>query len=64
MIPHDMEQHDVSAQFVVCLKNDGYAASLEVCKIDRVLPDAGAAKHALLRVIDESGVRRTEGREA
>lgn len=39
----------------VCLKNDGYEASLERRKIYVILPDKTAAKHGLLRVIDESG---------
>ena len=42
-------------RFVVCLKNTGYDASLELRKIYQVLPDPGAAKHRLIRVIDESG---------
>jgi len=42
-------------QFVVCLKNKGYEVSLERRKIYQVLPDARAAKHKQLRVIDESG---------
>jgi hypothetical protein len=42
-------------QFVVCLKNSGYEASLERRKIYRVLPDADAAKHRQIRVVDESG---------
>jgi len=42
-------------QFVVCLENDGYEVSLERRKIYRVLPDVDAAKHRLVRVIDESG---------
>ncbi len=42
-------------QFVVCVKNDHYPASLELRKLYRVLPDASAAKHHHLRVIDESG---------
>ena len=42
-------------QFVVCLKNKGYEASLEPRKIYEVLPDADAAKLRHLRVIDESG---------
>ncbi len=50
-----MEQHSIGAQFVICMRNDGYAASLEVRKIYRALPDIDAAKHGLLRVIDESG---------
>ena len=42
-------------QFVVCVKNDGYKASLEPRKIYQVLPDAAALTHHMLRVIDESG---------
>jgi hypothetical protein len=42
-------------KFVVCLKNKGYEVSLELRKIYQVLPDADAAKHRQLRVIDESG---------
>ena len=42
-------------QFVVCLKNEGYEVSLERRKIYQVLPDAQAAKHRQVRVIDESG---------
>ena len=40
--------------YVVCVKNQDYPASLKVGKIYRSLPDDGAAKHRLLRVIDES----------
>ena len=42
-------------QFVVCLDNEGYEVSLERRKIYRLLPDVDAAKHRLVRVIDESG---------
>lgn len=42
-------------QFVVCVDNRGYEVSLELRKLYEVLPDAGAAKHSQLRVIDESG---------
>ncbi|MFL5250800.1 MAG: hypothetical protein ACJ783_15270 [Myxococcales bacterium] len=41
--------------FVVCLSNDGYAASLETRKIYVALPDAEAKRNGLLRVVDESG---------
>lgn len=41
--------------FLLCLKNDGYPASLEVRKIYQAVPDTDAAKHRLVRVIDESG---------
>jgi hypothetical protein len=42
-------------QLVVCVDNDGYPASLETRKIYVVLRDADAAKHGLMRVVDESG---------
>jgi hypothetical protein len=42
-------------QLVVCVDNDGYAASLEKRKIYVALRDASAEKHGLLRVVDESG---------
>lgn len=42
-------------QFVVCLRNKGYDVSLERRKIYQVLPDPRAAKHGLIRVVDESG---------
>ena len=41
--------------FAVCIRNDDYDASLEMRKIYQVIPDAEAASHHLLRVIDESG---------
>jgi hypothetical protein len=44
-----------SKVLVVCLKNDGYAVSLERRKLYVALPDAQAAKHGQLRVVDESG---------
>ena len=42
-------------QFVVCVKNKQYGASLELRKLYQVVPDDGAAKRRQLRVIDESG---------
>ena len=42
-------------QLVVCVDNDGYAASLEKRKIYVALRDAGAEKHGMLRIVDESG---------
>ena len=50
-----MEQRNLETQFVVCIKNEGYSASLELRKIYQVIPDARAAEHRLIRVIDESG---------
>jgi hypothetical protein len=43
------------AQFAVCISNNGYAASLEVRKIYRLIPDKAGAKHGLVRVVDEMG---------
>jgi hypothetical protein len=42
-------------KLVLCLHNVGYEASLERRKIYAVVPDADAARHKLIRVIDESG---------
>ena len=42
-------------QFVVCIKNEGYQASLEPRKIYQALPDKEAESHKMLRIIDESG---------
>jgi len=42
-------------RFVVCVRNTGYPASLELRKIYQALPDADAEAHHLVRVIDESG---------
>ena len=42
-------------KLVLCLRNDGYEASLEPRKIYAMLPDRDAAAHRLIRVIDESG---------
>ena len=42
-------------QLVVCVKNEGYAASLEKRKLYVTLRDPAAEKHGLLRIIDQSG---------
>ena len=39
----------------ICVKNDGYAVSLERRKLYADLADTQAAKHGLLRIVDESG---------
>ena len=43
------------SQYGLCLNNEGYAASLEVGKVYRVVSDDKAAVHGYIRVIDESG---------
>jgi len=42
-------------QFVVCVENKGYAASLELLKLYQAIADEVAAKLHQIRVIDESG---------
>jgi len=44
-----------SKELVICLKNEDYPVSLELRKLYVALPDAKAAAHGHLRVIDESG---------
>ena len=43
------------SQFGLCLNNEGYAASLEVGKVYRVVRDDKVVDHGYIRVIDESG---------
>lgn len=42
-------------QFVLCIDNTDYKASLITRKIYEVIPDPQAEKDDLIRVIDESG---------
>jgi hypothetical protein len=42
-------------QFVVCVKNKDYAASLELRKLYQVVADETGARVDQIRVIDESG---------
>ncbi len=42
-------------RFAVCVRNEGYEASLERNKIYTVLPDDEAERDGDLRVVDESG---------
>jgi hypothetical protein len=44
-----------TSKFAVCISNKGYAASLEVRKIYRLIPDKAGARHRLVRVVDEMG---------
>jgi hypothetical protein len=50
-----MQDQVPQTDFVVCINNEGYLASLEKRKIYRALPDSDAAAHGLIRVVDESG---------
>ncbi len=47
----DPEPHD----YVLCIDNGEWPASLTIRKVYPCLPDAKADEHQMLRVIDESG---------
>lgn len=49
-----MEKENNKKSFVVCIKNEGYAASLELRKIYEVIADERATNHQMIRVVDES----------
>lgn len=40
---------------MICIENEGYAASLELWKVYHTLPDDKAAQHQMIRIVDESG---------
>ena len=50
-----MEKENSKKTYVVCVKNQGYPASLELRKIYEVLQDSKASDHEHIRIIDESG---------
>ena len=50
-----MKRPKTPQRFALCLDNAGYPASLERWKLYRLLPDADAAAHKQLRIVDESG---------
>jgi len=47
--------HKNGNAYGLCVKNRGYAASLELRKIYRLLADPKAESRGLVRVVDESG---------
>ena len=50
-----MTTHNQTRHYVVCVKNEGYEASLEKRKIYRVIVDKQASEQELIRIVDESG---------
>jgi len=44
-----------ATQYVICVGNKGYAASLELRKIYQALPDKAGSNRQHIRVTDESG---------
>ena len=50
-----MSKRTQAADYVVCVDNAHYPASLELHKIYRALPDEDARADGDLRIVDESG---------
>jgi len=46
---------EISQEFVVCINNENYPASLELHKIYRLISDEDADAEGDIRIIDESG---------
>jgi hypothetical protein len=51
----DDREQPTAERWAICIRNDGYLASLERLKVYEVLPDADAERLDHIRVIDESG---------
>jgi len=49
------ESKQTLPEFVVCINNTDYPASLELHKINRMIMDKDAAAEEDIRIIDESG---------
>ena len=49
------DEHKATPRFAVCVRNDGYEASLERNKIYVVLADHEAESEGDVRIVDESG---------
>lgn len=50
-----MQQSNNQNQFVLCINNKEYQASLQIHKIYQVIFDFKASQHQMIRVVDESG---------
>ena len=46
---------ETGRQFFLCIRNDGYAASLQARTVYAALSDPDAESHGMLRIVDESG---------
>ena len=47
--------NEPTQMFVICVRNEGFEASLAVRKLYRFLPDQEAEAQSLIRVVDETG---------
>ena len=50
-----MKDENIEPTLAVCVDNTDYEMSLERRKVYAVIPDADAAQHNYVRVIDETG---------
>jgi hypothetical protein len=50
-----MKKTTITGRFVLCIKNDGYPASLLRRRLYERIPDRSAAARGLIRVVDEAG---------
>jgi hypothetical protein len=48
------DSNPAEARFAVCIRNEGYPASLELRKLYQIVSDPEAAATGQLRIIDES----------
>jgi hypothetical protein len=49
-----MKRRRPNQRFLLCVRNDGYPASLMIRRLYEQVPDDDAGAHGLVRVIDES----------
>jgi len=50
-----MRRRRQTAQYLLCVRNEGYAASLQTRRLYEHISDKDAESRGLVRVIDESG---------
>ncbi len=44
----------MNARFVICVNNESYPIDLTIHKVYRVIPDAKADKHGMIRIVDDT----------
>lgn len=50
-----MKRRRPNIRYILCVKNDGYPASILVRRLYEQLPDVAAGAHGLVRIVDETG---------
>ena len=46
---------DAGQRYYICVRNEGYLASLQLCTVYLGISDPEAESHGMLRIVDESG---------